>query len=89
MPYFIFSNKKNIYEYLTEPGFKLLLFGQDPVNFDELQQINFRVPIFSFPEIPKHLFKKTTGFYILLRPDNHIVYIGKDPAACIDFLKKL
>ena len=29
MPYFVFSDGKNIYDYLTDPGFKLLFFGRE------------------------------------------------------------
>jgi 2-polyprenyl-6-methoxyphenol hydroxylase-like FAD-dependent oxidoreductase len=90
MPYFVFSSGKNIYDYLTEPGFKLLFFGRaSGDNFEQLQRIKFPVSAFSFAEIPKSLFKNAGNFYILLRPDNHISYIGKDLQSSIEFLERL
>ena len=90
MPYYVFTSGKNIYDYLTEPGFKLLFFGRDGgSDFEQLQRIKFPVTAFSFAEIPKALFKSATDFYILLRPDNHISYMGKSLQSCIEFLEKL
>ena len=90
MPYFVFSDGKNIYDQVTEPGFKLLYFGNESKdNFEQIKKIKFPVTCFSFAEIPKPVFKTATGFYILLRPDNHISYIGKSLQCCIDFLEKL
>ncbi len=90
MPYFVFPSGKNIYEYLTEPGFKLLFFGREGGdNFEQLQRIKFPVTTFSFAEIPQPLFKTATDFYILLRPDNHISYIGKSLKSCLGFLEAI
>ncbi|MBC7873014.1 MAG: FAD-dependent monooxygenase [Ferruginibacter sp.] len=90
MPYFIFSDGKNIYDYISAPGFKILYFGkEDQAGHTQLQKIKFPVSLVSFSEIPKSLFRNETGFYILLRPDNHIAYLGKDLHRCIDFLETL
>ena len=90
MPYFVFSNGKNIFDYLTDPGFKLLFFGSERKNnFEQLKGIKFPVTSFSFSEIPKALFRNESDFYVLLRPDNHISYIGKDLFRCIEFLGKI
>jgi len=88
MPYFVFSDGKNMYDYLTEPGFKLLYFGKEG-NIEQVQHIKFPVTAFSFTEIPKPIFKTATDFYILVRPDDHISYIGKDLQCCIEFLEKI
>ena len=34
------------------------------------------------------MFKGNSSFYILLRPDNHISYIGQDLGKYLNFLKK-
>ena len=90
MPYFVFSNGKEIFDYLEEPVFKLLFFGSGNKNqFDDLKELRFRVASFSFDEIPKKRFGLASDFYILLRPDNHISYIGKNIGICLPFLKNL
>ncbi len=89
MPYFVFRDGTNIYDYIIDPGFKLLFFGKGRGNFEQLQQIKFPVSTFSFTEIPEPFFKTATGFYVLLRPDNHIAYTGKDLQCCIEFFKKI
>ena len=89
MPYFVFRDAKNMYDYLTEPGFKLLYFGKGKNNFEQLQHLPFPVTAISFTEIPKTIFKNATDFYILLRPDNHISYMGKSLQRCMEFLEKL
>ena len=87
MPYFVFSDGKNIYDYLMDPGFKLLYFGKAQGNFEQVPQLKYPVSTFSFTEIPERFFKSAGDFYVLLRPDNHIVYTGRDLQYCIEFLK--
>jgi len=90
MPYFVFSDGKEIFDYLEEPVFKLLFFGSgNKSQFDDLKELRFRVATFFFDEIPKKRFGSSTDFYILLRPDNHISYIGKNIGICLAFLKNL
>ena len=90
MPYFVFSDGKEIFDFLEEPAFKLLFFGKDNKNqFDDLKKLRFHVAGFSFDELPKNRFGVATDFYILLRPDNHISYIGKNIGICLAFLKNL
>ena len=90
MPYFIFSDGKEIFDYLTNPVFKLLFFGADGNSgFNNLKDIKFHVDSFSFNEIPRKRFGSSYDFYVLLRPDNHISYIGKDMEICLNFLKNL
>lgn len=90
MPYFILKDGKHVFEYIASPTFKLLFFGNN--GNDVFKLINeYRIPIttHSFDEIPQHLFGNEKNFYILLRPDNHISYIGKDLDKCRELLDKV
>ncbi len=89
MPYFIMNDKTGIYDLIKTPGFKLLHFGDTPVDQDPCNQLKFPVTFFSFKEIPKKLFGDSRDFYIFLRPDNHIIYIGKELAEIINFPGKI
>lgn len=90
IPYFVFRDGKNIFDYLMDPGFKLLFFGEGSnSHFEQLKNIKIPVTSFSFSEIPTALFKTGHDFYILLRPDNHISYIGESLDSCIGFLEKI
>ncbi len=83
MPYFTFQDGESIFDYLKEPAFKILFFGnKEQSGLEQLKSIKFPIASFSFTEIPKTVFEKNSGFYILLRPDNHISYIGKDLSSC-------
>lgn len=87
MHYFVFADGSHIFSYLTEPVFKLIYFGNNESNTPLLTNINFTISFHSFKEIPAHLFGKATNFYILLRPDNYISYIGKDIEKCREVIK--
>jgi 2-polyprenyl-6-methoxyphenol hydroxylase-like FAD-dependent oxidoreductase len=90
MPYFVFSNKKDIFIYIKEPVFKLIFFGNENKNRNsEFSYIKPQTKTFIFTEIPKIVFGTETNFYILLRPDNHISYIGKDINKCKEFMDKI
>lgn len=90
MPYFIFSNGKPIFDYLAEPAFKILFFGNASQNHSQqLNKIKLKIIAFAFEEIPAYLFGSETNFYILLRPDNHISYIGNDIDNCRELLNKI
>jgi 2-polyprenyl-6-methoxyphenol hydroxylase-like FAD-dependent oxidoreductase len=90
MPYFIFSDGKQIFDYLYEPNFKILFFGADQNNnLKQSEDIEIKVSVHAFKEIPDFLFEGHTNFYILLRPDNHISYIGKDFTKCKELLNIL
>ncbi len=90
MPYFIFSDGQQIFDFICEPVFKFLFFGNN--NKDSSNQPpNMKLKIIAkdFKEIPNSLFGQEENFYILLRPDNHISYIGKDLSICEEFLNKI
>src|SRR5688572_5778318 len=89
MHYFVFSNGKNIFSYLTGPSFKLLYFGTNEVNQTWPGIGKIKITFHTFKEIPSALFGASTDFYILLRPDNHISYIGRDIGMCKELLSKI
>lgn len=90
MPYFMADDGKSIYEYIGAPAFKLLFFGTEALpDFERLQMNFLNIVCLTFKEIPKHIFGSASDFYILLRPDNHISYIGKSIDDCNAFLHTL
>ncbi|HWZ22882.1 MAG TPA: FAD-dependent monooxygenase, partial [Cytophagaceae bacterium] len=90
MPYFVFSDGKSITGYISEPGFKILFFGEENENnAQKLKDFKIKIVHHSFREIPSSLFADEKDFYILLRPDNHISYIGKELNSCKNLLTKI
>jgi 2-polyprenyl-6-methoxyphenol hydroxylase-like FAD-dependent oxidoreductase len=90
MPYFVFKNGKNIFEFLKEPRFKILFFGNDEkANFQNIIIHFLVVAKFAFSEIPFSIFKAQKNFYVLLRPDNHIAYIGNDINICNKYFSQI
>lgn len=90
MHYFVFSNGRDIFSYLSEPVFKLLYFGDEHINpFQRFDGPRLKMIKRTFGEIPEKLFGKAKDFYILLRPDNHVSYIGKDAEECKRFIQKI
>ena len=89
MPYFVFSNGKQIFDYLNEPVFKLLYFGNQEVKNPLEKDISFPMTFLSFQEIPSSLFGNASDFYLLVRPDNHISFIGSHLDACRELLRKI
>ena len=87
MPYFTFDDGRNVFDYLKEASFKALFFGEDfKLAFERLNELQIDFVKHSFTEIPTAVFKDENNFLILLRPDNHILYIGKDVNNCIPML---
>jgi len=90
MPYFEFSDGSKIFDYLSEPCFKILYFGNDRKDpFELFKNQKFKTANHQFSEIPESIFRKNKDFYILLRPDNHISYLGKNPAECTVFFTRI
>ena len=93
MPYFILPDGKQIFEYLTAPSFKILFFGKKEMNksreLDMTDMTKLKIVSLSFTEIPRSLFGSHSNFYILLRPDNHISYIGKEIEVCRKFIETI
>ncbi len=87
MPYFVFADGKQIYDYLSKPAFKILFFGDK--NGSTINDTSIKIASHNFTEIPRTLFGNETDFYILLRPDNHISYIGKDACICRQLLNRI
>ena len=82
MPHFVLGDGSHILQHLTEPCFKLLIFGPgEAAKGEDLSSLGTKVQVLRFTYIPAHLFGAATAFYVLLRPDNHISYIGNDREA--------
>jgi hypothetical protein len=89
MPYFKFSDQREINDYITDPSFKLIYFGDKQNGITNPGNSKIEVKHLSFKEIPRQLFGTATDFYLLLRPDNHIVYAGKDFIPCEKLLSRI
>jgi 2-polyprenyl-6-methoxyphenol hydroxylase-like FAD-dependent oxidoreductase len=90
MPFFTFSNGKQIFDYLTDPAFKILVFGNGENNSrQQLSSGKIKMVPHAFREIPSTIFGDATDFYILLRPDNHISYIGYELDKCRELLNRI
>ncbi|MFL5811840.1 MAG: FAD-dependent monooxygenase [Flavisolibacter sp.] len=87
MPYFVFKNGRSIFSYLTEPAFKLLYFGSSNIK-NPLEHSAIQLSFLSFNEMPA-VFGNTTELYVLLRPDNHISYIGKEVSMCRELIDRI
>ena len=88
MHYFVFTDGKSIFSYLNEPVFKLLYFGNKSIK-NPLDKSRITISFQSFDEIPTTIFGNNSDFYVLVRPDNHISYIGKDVAECQKLLDRI
>jgi len=88
MPYFVFADGKQIFSFIADPVFKLLYFGNKPQS-DPLPQSKLTMKFIAFTEIPHSIFGDVNDFHILLRPDNHISYIGKEVGKCRELINKL
>ena len=90
MPYFVLANGVNIFDRITKPVFKLLFLGvEDENTFSGFENLKIDIERIAISEIPAFLFGNNTGFYILVRPDNHISYIGKDLNAGLKLLRNI
>lgn len=90
MPHFILADGSGIFDHLAEPAFKLLFFGHDENNREFVHpDCKLEICRKNFSDIPPHLFGQEKDFYILLRPDNHISYIGKDRNVCDRFIDSI
>jgi 2-polyprenyl-6-methoxyphenol hydroxylase-like FAD-dependent oxidoreductase len=88
MHYFVFANGRSIFSFLKEPVFKLIYFGDRKME-NPLGETGIKLSFMSFAEIPESIFGKAMDFFILLRPDNHVSYIGKDLEKCKKSLAQL
>jgi 2-polyprenyl-6-methoxyphenol hydroxylase-like FAD-dependent oxidoreductase len=89
MPFFVFADGKQIFDLLTQPCFKLLFFTTNQMKSASLPDLKIRIISHTFTEIPAQIFGNERNFYILLRPDNHISYIGKEFKNCEELLKRI
>ena len=86
MPYFIIEKGQSIFELLNKPVFKILYFGDKKNN--AVYKNNITLETFDLQNIPS-LFGDHSDFYLLLRPDNYISYIGKNNSKIISLLDTL
>lgn len=87
IPYFTLTNGRTGFSYLEAPVFKLLYFGSGNPE-QPSPEGSIRYVFHAFGEVPG-VFGNETDFYVLLRPDNHILYIGKDPEQCRQLLERI
>ena len=88
MPHYVLANGIGILDLVSNPKFKLLHYGEDEKN-PQLITTHFNLETHSFHDIPEGLFGNEKDFFILLRPDNHISYIGKELSKCIELLNDI
>lgn len=90
IPYFSFASGKSSFDLISKPAFKLLFFGNKKNAFsEEFSVLKYDVLLIEFNEIPDAVFGHASEFYVLIRPDNHISYIGYDINCCIVLLKQI
>jgi len=90
MPHFVLKDGSHILQHLAQPCFKVLIFGPGKTTKrEDLSSLEIKVQILQFTDIPVHLFGAATDFYILLRPDNHISYIGNNAEEYRGLLEKI
>jgi 2-polyprenyl-6-methoxyphenol hydroxylase-like FAD-dependent oxidoreductase len=88
MPFFMIGGK-SVYDFLKEPCFKILSFGHHQIQTDFPAQHAVPLETYAFESVPEAIFGNQKSFHMLLRPDNHISYIGDDIQICFDFLRRL
>lgn len=84
MPYFTIEDGRSIFELVNKPEFKILYFGQ---NASEISIKEISCDLHIFKTIPS-FFGKHKEFYIVLRPDNYISYIGNDTIKILHVLNQ-
>lgn len=90
MPYFLTDNGDNFFDKIKQPSFKLLYFGSEEKKDAEwLRQYPIQLVLLNVPDIPSHVFGKHEDFYVFLRPDNHIIYIGSQLHLCKNLMQLL
>lgn len=90
MPYFLLADGSNVFSHIKAPSFKLLYFGERKDPFEKaIGDLKFKISVRSFQKVPEPIFGNEKDFYILLRPDNHIMYIGKEIQMALGKLDEL
>ena len=77
MPHFVTESGSSIYEWIHAPEYKLLWFGPEAI-LEQFKLDDLPVPRFAIETIPE-VFGGESEFFVVLRPDNHIAYLGDDP----------
>ncbi len=89
MPFFTFADGTSSFNYIQQPAFKIICIGNITVENDQLEALGFAIELIHFKEVPVSIFGDEKEFYMLLRPDNHISFIGKNREELLSFLQKL
>jgi 2-polyprenyl-6-methoxyphenol hydroxylase-like FAD-dependent oxidoreductase len=76
MPYFMIDQSSSIYDLLKQPSFHLIGFGKASNTATDINGVDIRN--IQLPKAPGHIFGNNNDFYVLVRPDNYIAYIGAD-----------
>ena len=90
MPYFLIDGK-SVFAFLGAPRFHFLVFSNEAINFKEsfeqIKNCDEWIDFQQFPLMPPvaEIFGSDKPLSVLLRPDNHIVFVSKGNA--IDALK--
>ena len=71
-PYWTTENGESIYELLKNNNWKIITNSEVDVELPDWVETK------SVSELPEHIFGALSDCYILVRPDNHISYIGTD-----------
>lgn len=88
IPYFLLPDGRDVFSLLSEPTFKLLHFGNEQAELSIRGTAKLPIQFLNISDAPVDLFGRASNFFILLRPDNHISYIGHDKARCEELLNR-
>jgi hypothetical protein len=89
MPYFITADGRSVYDLLTAPVFKILCFGEITIEKEYINGLRIPFEMHRLKIVPPAIFGEKSDFYVLLRPDNHISYIGGELYRLKAFLNKV
>jgi 2-polyprenyl-6-methoxyphenol hydroxylase-like FAD-dependent oxidoreductase len=90
MPYLLLPGGEPVFQHISAPAFKILSFGKiNTAIVTRLQEQFPGIQSLDLDEIPADIFGTLSRFFIILRPDNHIAYIGNDPGAVSNFFQRI
>ena len=90
MPYFMVQGQESIFDFLAQPVFKLLFYGWvSEIKVMDVVSAKISVSSYTFAKAPKAIFGNHNNFFILLRPDNYIAYIGSDLSKVESWLSRI
>jgi 2-polyprenyl-6-methoxyphenol hydroxylase-like FAD-dependent oxidoreductase len=84
LPYFLTASGKSVFDEINTSDYKLLWFGPAAM-LEQFDLSGASQAPFIFEEIPD-VFGVEFEFFVVLRPDNHIAYIGDDLEVVLETL---